>query len=186
MFAYSASKTSEDTFKVIFDTYKNRLYGYVLTISHSPYTAEEITQEIFMKLWICREALSSIDNIDGYLFAMARNKTFNHLRKANQQEQVLQDMKAAMLTSMNETEDQAAVSDLERLLNEALTRLSPQRRLVYQLSRQQGMNHEQIAIQLKLSKNTVKNHMVDALHFIKNYLQQRDIITSFLFVLLFL
>ena len=186
MFDHATEKTCENAFKNIFDRYRNRLYGYVLTISHSTYTAEEITQEIFMKLWICREALSSIDNIDGYLFAMARNKTFNHLRKANRQEQVLQEMKAAMLTSMNDTEDQAAVSDLERLLQEALARLSPQRRLVYQLSRQQGMNHEQIAIRLKLSKNTVKNHMVDALHFIKNYLQQRDIITSFLFVLLFL
>jgi RNA polymerase sigma-70 factor (family 1) len=185
MFERATEQTYENTFKTIFDKYKNKIYGYVLTISHSPYTAEEITQELFMKLWVCREALSSIENIEGYIFTMARHKTFNHLRAANHQQQVMQQMKEAMRTATNNTEEEAAVSDLETILQEALARLSPQRRLVYQLSRQQGMNHEQIALQLKLSKNTVKNHMVDALHFIKNYLQKRDIITSFLFVLIF-
>lgn len=186
MFDHVTERTCENTFKHIFDRYKNRLYGYVLTISHSSYTAEEITQEIFMKLWICREALSSIENVEGYIFAMARHKTFNHLRKASHHQQILQQMKNAMQTTTNNTEEEAAVSEVETLLQEALTRLSPQRRLVYQLSRQQGMNHEQIALQLKLSKNTVKNHMADALHFIKSYLQQRDIITSFLLILIFL
>lgn len=185
MRTHSTQQTCENTFKRIFDTYKNRLYGYVLSISHSSYTAEEITQEIFMKLWICREALGSIENIDGYLFAMARNKTLNHLRKAALQQEVLKEMKGEMRTVTNDAEEQSTVSELKRLLQEALISLSPQRRLVYQLSRHQGMNHEQIAIQLKLSKNTVKNHLVDALRFIKNYLQQRGIITSFLFALLF-
>ncbi len=185
MLTRSTANTCDNDFKRIFDTYKNRLYGYVLTISHSTYTAEEITQEIFMKLWLCREALSCIENIDGYLFAMARNKTLNHLRKAAHQEQVLQQRKGAMQTTVNDATDQASVSDLERLLDEALIGLSPQRRLVYQLSRHQGMNHEQIAVHLKLSKNTVKNHLVNALRFIRDYLRQRDIVTSILLSLLF-
>src|ERR1700761_6283752 len=73
---------NDEAFKRLFDSYKNRLYGYVLAITHSHYTAEEITQEIFIKLWLCRDMLHGVENMDRYLFAIARNKTLNHLRKA--------------------------------------------------------------------------------------------------------
>ena len=66
---------SDESFKRLFDNYKNRLYGYVLAIARSPYTAEEITQEIFIKLWLCRDVLHKVDNLDGYIFTMARNGT---------------------------------------------------------------------------------------------------------------
>ena len=64
------------------------------------------------------------------------------------------------------------VSEYDRLLQDALALLSPQRRLVYQLSRQRGLNHEEIARQLQLSRHTVKNHLVEALRFIRHYFVQ--------------
>ena len=64
------------------------------------------------------------------------------------------------------------VSEYDRLLRDALDRLSPQRRMVYQLSRDKGLNHEEIAHHLHLSRHTVKNHMVEALRHIRHYLGQ--------------
>ena len=71
-----------DNFKDLFDQYKNRLYGYVLTIAKSHTAAEEITQEIFIKLWLSRDLLSTVTNLEGYIFTIARHRTFNYLRKA--------------------------------------------------------------------------------------------------------
>ena len=82
MFRKRHDPIKDDEFKQLFDTYKNRLYGYVLAIAHSKYVAEEITQEIFIKLWLCRDILHEVDNLEGYIFTIARNKTLNHLRKA--------------------------------------------------------------------------------------------------------
>ncbi|HXB32986.1 MAG TPA: sigma factor [Puia sp.] len=70
------------SFNCLFDSYKNRIYGYVLAIAHSPYAAEEITQEIFIKIWLCRDLLDEVENLDGYIFTIARNRTLNYLRKA--------------------------------------------------------------------------------------------------------
>ncbi|HTE13185.1 MAG TPA: RNA polymerase sigma-70 factor [Chitinophagaceae bacterium] len=174
--------TYETTFKSIFDTYKDRLYGYVLAVSHSTYTAEEITQEIFMKLWLCRDMLASIDNIEGYIFTIARNKTLNHLRKASNQASLLQEIQSRMKPAVNANEERTAVTELEKLVHDALTLLSPQRRLVYQLSRHKGLDHGQIAQQLHLSRNTVKNHLVHSLRFIRNYLGQHGAV-SLIFIL---
>lgn len=162
---------SDESFKRLFDNYKNRLYGYVLAITHSPYTAEEITQEIFIKLWLCRDVLHTVENLDGYIFTIARNKTLNHLRKAAYDVRLLKELQeqASSAQFHNNVEERALVSEYDRMLRDALSLLSPQRRLVYLLSRQRGLNHEEIAHQLQLSRNTVKNHMVEALRFIRHY-----------------
>lgn len=172
----------DESFKCLFDNYKNRLYGYVLAITHSHYTAEEITQEIFIKLWLCRDVLQQVENLDGYIFTIARNKTFNHLRKAAYDVRLMKELqeRASLGEPANNVEERAMVSEYDRLLQDALALLSPQRRLVFQLSRQRGLNHEEIAQQLQLSRHTVKNHMVEALRFIRHYFVQHGSVLAFL------
>jgi RNA polymerase sigma-70 factor (family 1) len=173
----------DHSFKRLFDSYKNRLYGYVLAITRSHYTAEEITQEIFIKLWLCRDILHEVDNLDGYIFTMARNKTLNYLRKAAYDVKLLHHLQQQALPENNNVEERALLSEYDRLLRDALSLLSPQRRLVYQLSRDNGLNHDEIANQLHLSRNTVKNHMVEALRFIRRYLGEHGATTMILFFL---
>jgi RNA polymerase sigma-70 factor (family 1) len=175
---------SADPFKRLFDSYKNRIYGYVLAIARSPYAAEEITQEIFIKLWLCRDLLPQVENLDGYIFTIARNRTLNYLRKAAYDTRLLRELQELAMPQQNNVEEMALVTDYERLLRDALSMLSPQRRLVFQLSRDGGLNHEQIAEQLHLSRNTVKNHMVEALRFIRSYLGQHGSLMILIFFLI--
>jgi RNA polymerase sigma-70 factor (family 1) len=164
--------TNEDAFKRLFDTYKNRVFGYVMAITHSPYSAEEITQEIFIKLWLCRDLLHEVENLDGYIFTVARHKTLNHLRKAAYDSKLLRELQELAMPEVNNVDERALVREYDELITDALTLLSPQRRTVYQLSRVQGLNHDEIAHCLHLSRNTVKNHMVEALRFIRHHLGQ--------------
>src|SRR5580692_8173228 len=90
---------SDDPFKRLFDSYKNRVYGYVMAITHSPYSAEEITQEIFIKLWLCRDLLHEVENLDGYIFTIARNRTLNHLRKAAYDTRLLRELQERGLSA---------------------------------------------------------------------------------------
>ena len=173
---------NDESFKRLFDNYKNRLYGYVLAIARSPYTAEEITQEIFIKLWLCRDVLHKVDNLDGYIFTMARNGTLNHLRKAAYDVKLLHELQERAMPVNNNVEERALLSEYDEMLRDALRMLSPQRRLVYQLSRDRGLNHEEIADQLHLSRNTVKNHMVEALRFIRHYLGDQGTVLVIIFI----
>ena len=174
MIAYRQSHINEDDFRHLFDNYKNRLYGYVLTISHSEYIAEEITQEIFIKLWLCRDMLGQVENMDSYIFTIARNKILNHFRKAANDKKLLRELQRRMNHADNNVEEHSLISEYDKSLQEALGLLSPQRRLVYQLSRNQGLSHRQIAAHLQLSHNTVKNHLVEALKFIRKYLNKNS------------
>ncbi|HUB60152.1 MAG TPA: RNA polymerase sigma-70 factor [Puia sp.] len=171
------------SFKRLFDSYKNRIYGYVLAIAHSPYAAEEITQEIFIKLWLFRDLLPEVENLDGYIFTIARNRTLNHLRKAAYDTRVLRELQEVASPQHNNVEERALVTEYDQLLRDALSELSPQRRLVFQLSRDGGLNHEEIAQELHLSRNTVKNHMVEALRFIRSYLGQHGSVLVLVFFL---
>ena len=176
----------DESFKRLFDSYKNRLYGYVMAIARSPYVAEEITQEIFIKLWLCRDLLHEVGNLDGYIFTIARNRTLNHLRKAANDAKLLRELQELAMPQNNNVEERALVTEYDRLLRDALSNLSPQRRLVYKLSRDGGMNHEEIAHQLHLSRNTVKNHMVEALRFIRHYLGEHGSVLIMVVLLNFL
>ena len=71
----------KDDFNQMFNNYKGRIYAYTLAISKSEYVAEEITQEIFIKLWVARENLHEIKNLGGYIFKIAKNLSLNYLRK---------------------------------------------------------------------------------------------------------
>lgn len=164
-----------DNFKDLFDQYKNRLYGYVLTIAKSHSAAEEITQEIFIKLWLSRDMLSTVTNLDGYIFTIARHRTFNYLRKATNDARFLQELQNHMEPAGdNNVEELIIKKGYDQLLAKALDKLSPQRRKVYELSRHKGMNLEEIALHLGLSRNTVKNHLVEALASIRQYLTEHD------------
>jgi RNA polymerase sigma-70 factor (family 1) len=170
MFKKYRKPVCEEIFTNLFFVYKERLFGYVLAIAHSHYTAEEITQEIFLKLWLMRHELTTIENGEAYLFTIARNKALNHLRKAHNDQKLVAEMKNRMRPVSNDVEEHITSSESDRLIQEAITLLSPQRQLVYRLSRLQGLNHQEIARQTKLSRNTVKNHLVQSLRFIRSYL----------------
>ncbi|MHA4809907.1 RNA polymerase sigma factor [Flavitalea flava] len=184
MFNKEHGHVKDEAFKQLFDAYKNRLYGYVLAIAHSDYIAEEITQEIFIKLWLCRDILHQVGNPEGYIFTIARNKTLNYLRKAAHDEKLLRELQRLAAPENNNVEERTVALEYDTLVRNALTLLSPQRRLVFQLSRNEGLNHEEIAQHLQLSRNTVKNHLVEALRFIRQYLGQHS--TSAIVVLFFL
>lgn len=157
-------------FEKIFYQYKDRIYSYSMAILKSPDAAEEVTQEVMIKLWLNRDMLEQIKNLDGYIYVVARNKALNHLRKAVYDIQVLNELKRFLPQAYNNTEERVAVRDYEQLLQDAVNTLSPQRKQVYQLSRIDGLNHDEIAELLQLSKKTVKNHLTEAMKLIRQYL----------------
>lgn len=159
-------------FDKVFETYKDRIYGFILTLVKSPDAAEELTQDILIKLWLCRDMLHEVKNLDGYVFTIARNMGLNHLRKAAYDKRLLAELASYMRTEHSDVEDQVILQDYQRLVGEAVAALSPQRKQVYLLSREEGRSLEEIAEHLQLSRNTVKNHLVASLKSVREYLQK--------------
>lgn len=164
----------EATFDQLFHDYKNRIYGYVLSIAKSESAAEELTQEVFVKIWLSRDLFENVTNLDGYIFTIARHVTLRHLRKAATDATFLRELQGYMRSSEESNsniEEKLTKSDFDKLMEDAVETLSRQRRKVYELSRKQGLSLDQIATELNLSRNTVKNHLVDALATLRQYLK---------------
>ena len=80
----------------------------------------------------------------------------------------------------NQTENIILEKEYQTILQQALSKLSPQRKQIFYLSREQGLTHDQIAKHLNLSRNTVRNTMAETLKLIRVFLKKNDIVPSVL------
>lgn len=160
----------ESAFAEIFYRYKSPLFDYGMKITKSQVAAEELVQECFLKLWLSRQNLPSIENPVGYLHMMARNAGVDYLRRLSLDIALQQKVWAGISVMENATLQKVQVSETQKLINEAVAQLPAQQREVFMLSRYEGMSYEQIGLQMGIAGNTVKNHLVKALKFIREYL----------------
>ena len=158
-------------FTKIFDHYEPRIYPFVLKITRSEIVAEEIVQELFIKLWINRAAVKKIKNPRSYIFRMATNRTINYLKTLARQVRSVEKITNQVAVENNATEEMVNFKETVELINEAVSQLPEQQKKVYLLSRREGLNADEIAARMNLSNKTVKNHLTEALHRIKIKLQ---------------
>ncbi len=181
---YRLSQNDKGAFTLIFDHYEPRIYPFLLRITKSETAAEEIVQELFIKLWTLRAEADKIENPRSYIFRMATNKALSHLRSLSKTTKLMQHVAGNTATARNITQENIDYKQTEDIINKLADQLPTQQQKVYKLSRQQGMSNEEIAEQLHISPSTVKNHLTEALRFIRERLQQSS--TSIIFLVTFL
>lgn len=157
----------EKAFANLFYHYKDKLYTYALRLMGEEELAEEMVQDAFLKIWVNRADLKNIDSLDAYLFTVIRNKSYNAIKRRAHEAVILKELSHNMTELQNTTEEAVIAKSYQTLLQQVVNQLPPQQKLIYDLSRSQGLKHEEIAQQLKISKNTVKVHLVKALHTIR-------------------
>jgi RNA polymerase sigma-70 factor (ECF subfamily) len=134
--------------------------------------ARETVQEVFRRLWENRAKLAEVRDVRNYLFIIARNGIFNQFKKAAYEMAAQKDLRYAAPAPGNDTDYRLRDRECERILHTAINSLPPQRKRIYQLSREKGMSYEEIARELSISRFTVKNQMVQALQSIRVYVLQ--------------
>ena len=161
----------EISFRQLFEHYWDNIYGVALAYTKSTVIAEEMVQDVFLKIWLNREKLAMVEKFDGYLFTVARNHIFNELRKKVKEEPFIDSLLNYFQETSGSPEQQLLNKESEQLINMAIKQLPPQQHIIYCLSRQDGLSQDQIATKLQISRHTVKSHMNKALKFIRNFLQ---------------
>lgn len=172
----------EHAFRSLFDLYKTKIYFFILHIVHTEAEAEELVQEVFMRLWISRQSLVNVENPDSYLFIMARNRSLDYIQQVAGERKLKQQLQQQQEFSANTTEEDIDFSQSKQLVDAAVSQLPKQQELVFRLSKEQGLSRQQIAQQLNISENTVRNHLAEAIKFIKNYLQQHGDVAFLFFI----
>ena len=173
-------------FKILFANYHKKLYTFAFHLLHSREDAEEVVHDVFVKIWENKAGLKSDSSFHGYICTIAKNLIYNLLRKKSYENRYIRKMEKLLPGFHNETEDDIMSADLEHLYKEAIEKLPPRRKLIYNLSRDKGMSYQDISVQLHISENTVKEQMSQALKFLKEYLafHKVTIVSFFLLSLL--
>src|SRR3546814_796284 len=158
-------------FRVCFNELHQEVYGYAFHYFRSNALAEDLVQEVFAKVWSHRQSLDASQGIKPYLYRTARNTIFTQLKRAACDRQMREHVFYRQPAQHNETEERYLHDELLGLYRDAVMKLPSQRQLVYTMSRDEGLTHDQIAEQLTISKNTVKDQIVKASHFVRRYIR---------------
>jgi len=170
----------ESAFIEIYNQYRSKVYAYAYQLSKSNVTAEETVQEVFIKIWHKREQLNTELSFPAYIKKITLNHVLNHLKKIARERVLQEEVFNAIETSSNKTEDRILEKELRKIYEEAIERLPQQKKLIYQMSRKDELSHDEIARQLNISKNTVKNHMVEATRSIREYVSKNGSVICFI------
>jgi RNA polymerase sigma-70 factor (ECF subfamily) len=180
------SSGDEKAFRRIYDTYKSKLYFYALKFTKNEYAAEEIVQQVFIKLWDTKHVIDPALSFDAYLFRITRNTTFNFLKMQARESLHKQAFMADTTQKDHQTEETLDYYACEALAIEAIEALPEKRQIIFKMSHDEGLNAEEIAEMLKISVNTVKSQLVKASKTIKAHLLQHANILLLFFILAWL
>jgi RNA polymerase sigma-70 factor (family 1) len=164
------SSGDEKAFRRVYDTYKSKLYFYALKFTKNEHNAEEIVQQVFIKLWDTKYAIDPALSFDAYLFRITRNTTFNFLKMQARENLHKQVFMADTTQKDHQTEEALDYYECEALALEAIEALPEMRQIIFKMSHDEGLNAEEIAEMLEISVNTVKSQLVKASKTIKAHL----------------
>ncbi len=151
------------SFRELYNRYKESVFLTVYRRVRDEEVSKDIVQEIFLKLWLGRESLVELNNLDSYLFGTARNMVISHYRKREVQLKG-EGFLVAQLDNLEISADQNILMDeLNSKIQNVVDSLPPTIKACYHLSRSEGKKIKEIASYLNLSEQTVRNNISEAL-----------------------
>ncbi|RNI26761.1 RNA polymerase sigma-70 factor [Rufibacter latericius] len=163
-----------------------KLFAFAMKLVRSREDAEEIVQEVFLKVWEKRASLDPTQNLDGYLFTTAKNLVYNKARHRVYEFAFGQYLADYGVVSENSTQTALEHKELVQLFEETCASMPPVRRQVFVMSRAEGLSNTEIAKALNTSNSNIENHINKALKMLREKFKSYDIVYSFLVICAYL
>lgn len=161
---------SQEAFRMVFKAAYPQVRAFSKGFTKNDADADDIAQQVFIKLWTKRAILANVRNFETYLYTITKNTVLNHM--ASQKAFMVDISDVRNLSTENTSPlEQIEASDLQLLIDMTVENMPPQRQAVYKLSRVEGLSNDQIAERLGLQKKTVENHLNLALGEIRKVLK---------------
>lgn len=173
-------------FDAIYYKYCKKIHAFVFMYLKQEEDAQEIVQEVFVKIWQSRAKIDVFASFESFLFTIAYNATMSLLRKRMSETKSREYLKSLQqIESSEEIIEEIHYQELNTKVQTLLNQLTPRQKEIYLLSREEGLTHEEIANKLSISESTVNNHLVTVLKFLKSNIDHNLTINTF-FIYLFL
>lgn len=156
-----------EAFRQLYQQYWEQVYNFGRLYLNTKDAAEEVVQDVFLKVWDSRALIREDDHFKGLLFIITRNLIFNQSRR-NLNEDFYKLTVIAAMESSYDIEEEIEAKDLKEYIDILIRELPPRRREIFNLSRKGQKSCREIADLLNISERTVKNQISEALKYLRN------------------
>jgi len=158
---------SKDAFNQIYERYYALLYAHAYRKLQDKDDARNILQMLFVHLWNNREKLVIHSSLSAYLYTAVRNRILNFIRDTKVREKYMVSLQEFSEKGENLVESKLQEKELIRIVEQEVAQLPPQMRLVFEMSRNLEMSHQEIANELNISPLTVRTHIRNTLRILR-------------------
>ena len=170
------SEGDQGAYRIVFEHYYPRVWEFVRRMVKSESLAEDVTQDIFVKIWERREMFGvEIHSFNKYIYVMSRNAAINAIRRTGRVSSLIDETIVNHQENISIEEDYYA-REKELIIRLTVCRMPEQRRRIFEMSRYMGLDNQTIATTLNLSKKTVENHLTLALRTLRSVLTAWSVI----------
>ncbi|MBS1563408.1 MAG: RNA polymerase sigma-70 factor, partial [Bacteroidetes bacterium] len=156
-------------FTQLYTMYLGNLHRYVSLFFADKAAADEIVQDIFIRIWEKRESLSAVQSFRQYLFRAAKNHLLNSIRNEQIRQRVLGSLAQQSQSHAADTQNQVDYRAYALVVEKAIRRLPPKRKRIFQLSVKEGYSLDEIAALLRIGKPVVKKQLYAAYDFVRDW-----------------
>ena len=157
----------KDAFVKFYHHYYASLYLHAYNRLRDRETARDIVQDLFTAIWAKRNELELSHGLSSYLYRSIRNRVIDHISRQQSSSAYISSFATFLDEPEGTTDHLIREKQLMTLIDEEISKLSPQVRRVFELSRREHLSHKEIAVELGLSEQTVRGYVKDALKILR-------------------
>lgn len=171
-------------FESVYWTYNSYIFNFISSLLYDKSLAEDLTQNVFLKIWEKHETIDPAQAFDAYLFTIARNLVYKDSESRLLFETATVALNRQPFESDSLMEEKIEAESLREYIDSLIEQLPPARKNIFQLSRQKHLSNKEIAEKLSLSEKTVETQLYRALQFLKQRLSSDNLLAILLLLLI--
>ena len=162
------SQGDKKAFAMLFQAFYPKVFGFLHSIIGSGSVAEDLSQDVFVKVWKKRASLAGIASFDNWLFTITKTTGLDYLKSAFRRKNSGNDIDAfTEHPDVAGADDNLMMAEKKQLFDARLSLLPERTRRIFIMSRYMGIPNSHIASALGISKRTVENHISIAVRELK-------------------
>ena len=165
--------SDESAFTTLFRLFYKSLYHFAMQYVHKHEIAEEVVNDVFIKIWKQRADLLEVKHFESYLFIAVKNGALNYIKQYSHFHVAIDDENTGKLISLHNPEQDMEWKELYLKLQQAINELPEQCRAVFRLVKEEGFKMKQVAEILGISPRTVETQLYRAVKRLDSILNER-------------
>ena len=163
-----------NAFDTLYWKYHQAVYRNIFKFVKEQIVTEDILQEVFAKLWEKRKEINASQSVAGWLFVISFNLSVDYVRKRLREQTIHKELLNLDFDDNYSLDRKGIYEEQYQLLEKAIANLSPKKRKIVTLCKLEGKTYDEVAEELKISRNTVKEHLSIAMVKLNDYIQKNQ------------